>query len=171
MRFALALGLAGIMIGAGTVPAMAQTYYQTQSSGSTPYYVVPNSGGNPYTNRNSATTSAADAARRTALYNQQQAMPGQNAPSYTFKSGSAPMTGDQAMALRDSRNQQAQQYQQDYLQQAQTMFQNNPANPILNTMPYGMNPQAQQPVKVKKRLIKREEDNPLAIPPRLFSID
>jgi hypothetical protein len=160
-----------------TLPAHAQSSYQT---------VTP-SGGYVYTGNQN--TSAAP------IYNSgaqpipmQQMIKGKNAPSYNFRgktqpynnfgtmsNKSGPMTLEEAERMRAMRDQQAMEYERNRI--AKVNAQNAaPANQMTQGLgQYGQMYQSltgtqQQPAR-KKRLIQREDDNPLRAPPRLFNPD
>ena len=118
-----------------------------------------------------------------------QLIAGKNAPSYNYNSNiqpynsgsmsgsrgaGAPLSPAQVAQMRANRDAQSQQYEQQYLQQAAQQAQNvvgpdNYLGQAYNSV-YGQ-PQQQQPRPTKKRLLYKENDDLMPIPPRLFNPD
>lgn len=185
MRFFHVLGVAGLVLSGFSVPAMAQ---QSGKSGS--YLYVPSTGATGYAPRG--------ASGAVPFYNNtaqplpmDQLVAGKNAPSYNYRNqvqpynlgpqrgGEGTMTAEQFEQMRSSRDQRAQQYENEYLQRLADR------DAALNTGnqqaggagqgTYASGTQAYNNVqpapKKKKRLVYREDANPLAAPPRLFNPD
>ena len=172
MRFGSTLMVAGLALLAAT-SAQAQTSYQAMTP----------SGGYVYT--------GPDASSYSPVYNtnaqplsMQQAIKGKNSPSYSFKNSrqpynfgttdakGGPMTMEEATRLRALRDQQAIDYDRELTAKinaqnaapAQQGYYNN----LSQFLPGA---QQQPPRPTKKRLVYREEANPLRTPPRLFNPD
>lgn len=152
-----------------SVPAMAQqTYYPNTNN--VPVY---NSGASPLP--------------------MDQLIAGRNAPSYDYNSGpniqpynnmggsmsgqnaGAPLTPAQVAQMRANRDAQAQQYEQQYMQQVAQQAQNAVSadgylGQAYNSV-YGQPQQQQQQRPTKKRLLYKENDGLMPIPPRLFNPD
>lgn len=187
MRFTHVLGLAGFVLCSVAGGALAQQ----QQQGSVVY--VPMTGVQGYQpNSNGAVPFYNNAAGPLPM---DQLVAGKNAPSYSYRGQTRPynlapsntgndtMTQDQFLQMRSDRDKRAQQYENEYLQRladrdaaaggygqqaaasAQNYYSN--AQTQYNNV---MNPQANQPKK-KKRLVYRQDANPLNAPPRLFNPD
>lgn len=171
MRFGSTLMVAGLALLAAT-SAQAQTSYQA---------VTP-SGGYVYT--------GPDVSSYSPIYNtnaqplsMEQAIKGKNAPSYSFKNSKqpynfgttdakrGPMTSEEASRMRMLRDQQAilEEEKRAAIINAQNAA---PAqqgyNNLTQFLPGG---QQQQQRPTKKRLVYREDADPLRAPPRLFNPD
>lgn len=165
MRFVHVMMLSACAVAAST-PAMAQQSYSNTNN--VPVY---NTGAAPLP--------------------MDQMIAGRNAPSYNYNTGAniqpynsgnsmgargagAPLSPAQVAQMRANRDAQAQQYEQQYLQQAAQQAQ-SAASPdgylgqAYNSV-YGQ-PQQQQQRPTKKRLLYKENDDLMPIPPRLFNPD
>lgn len=172
MRFGSFLVVAGLtlcgMAGAAVaqtplyIPMTSQQGYGTTQSGNVPVY---NNLGSPLP--------------------MDQMIAGKNAPSYNYNApkpynlnpttyGNGVLTADQVARARAERNARAQQYAQEYMQQATESQYGQQAQQAMGGVAnaYGnyMEPQQTQKPK-KKRLVYREQDEILQTPPRLFNID
>lgn len=168
MRFGSVLMMAAAALLA-SVSAQAQTSYQTSAP----------SGGYVYTGSQGSGSAA-------PIYNTNAkplSIKGKNSPSYSFKgaqpynfgttnSKSGPMTVEEADRLRLMRDQQASQYEQELVAKinAQNAAPNGQAGGYNNLTQMLPGQQPQQPPR-KKRLVYREDANPLRTPPRLFNPD
>lgn len=175
MRLLYILGLAGIMSGGFAGAAFAQ-------QGGSNYLYAPQTGSTGYA---TGTTGAVPFYNNTARpLPMDQMIAGKNAPSYTYKNqiqpynlgtqsmGDGTMSAEDFMRARSSRDQRAQQYENEYLQRlaARDAALNNPATGQAGAQAYNGGGQQAQP-KRKKRLVYREDANPLAAPPLLFDPD
>jgi hypothetical protein len=180
MRFHMGLMVAGAALIAA-LPAQAQNTYQA---------VTP-SGGYVYSgnNNNNAAPIYNSGAQPLPM---QQMIKGHNAPSYNFNgnnarpynnfgtmnSKSGPMTVEEADRQRAMRDQQALEYERKLVSQVNAQNAQGGQNAQQGLGQYGQQlyqalPGAQQPQQLarQKRVIKREQDNPLNAPPRLFNPD
>lgn len=187
MRFIHVLGLAGFVLCGVTGAALAQ-----QNSGGS-YLYVPSTGNVGYAPQGA--TGAIPFYNNTAQpLPMDQLVAGKNAPSYNYRNNTQPynlspqrggdgtMTGAQFEQLRSGRDQRAQQYENEYLQRladrdaalnGSGQGAAGTAQGYLNNAQslYNGNGQKQDQPKRKKRLVYREDANPLATPPRLFDPD
>lgn len=175
MRIILSVAIAGIILGVN-VPAMADT--DTQSSQG---YVPSQSAPAP------------------SLYNAgptaKPYVAGKNAPSYSYNTNAKPfgfdangegnstvgsITPEQAIAMRAQRDAQAQAYEKQYLENLQKQraagsgYLPPEAAAVYQTGADGVRrlvmPEEEKPAPKKRRVVKREQDNPLSTPPRLFNV-
>lgn len=174
MRIGSVLMVAGVALLA-SVSAQAQTSYQT----ATP------TGGYVYTGSQGSTYAAPVYNTNAQPLSLNQAIKGKNAPSYNFKGAkqqpynfgttnakNGPMTVEEADQLRIMRDQQAAAYEKNLVAQinAQNANPNGQATGYNNLTQFLPGQQPQQPPR-KKRLVYREDANPLRTPPRLFNPD
>jgi len=178
MRFGLVLSVAGFVL-CGSTAAMAQTYYQTNG---TPIF-VPMTGAQGYTTTQTGAVPFYN--NNTQPLPMDQLVAGKNAPSYNF-GGTQPynsfggsmtnsngvLTPEAVAQLRAQRDAQAQQYEQQFLQSGQANNQQGTLGAVQNAYNSFTGQQQQQPARpVKRQLVYRQQDNPLAAPPRLFNPD
>lgn len=119
----------------------------------------------------------------------EQLIAGKNAPSYNYNApvqpynlggttaggstnmSGAPLSPAQVAQMRANRNAQAQQYEQQYLQQAQQQISGVSAPEGYMGNPYSAAYGQQQIRPTKKRLLYKERDDLMPVPPRLFNPD
>ncbi len=181
MRLSLALGVAGfVLCSAGG--AMAQQYQTTNG----PVVYVPSTSGQEYY----ATGNSVPFYNNTAQpLSMDQLVAGKNAPSYNYNTtkpynlapnnfgngGQGPLTGDQIQQMRAARDARAQQYEAEYMQRLadQNVPVEGMAATAQNAREYynGLTQPEPQAKPKKKRLVYRQDANPLQAPPRLFNPD
>lgn len=173
MRLGSTILVAGLaVLTAGS--AQAQTSYQATTPSTGYVYTGNQNTASPIYNTNSQPLPM------------QQMIKGKNSPSYNFKGSSqpynfgtrddksGPMTVEEADRIRAMRDAQAAEYEKNLV--ARINAQNAAPNGQAGTNGYGdlrqFLPGAQQPQpQRKKRLVYREDADPLRIPPRLFNPD
>jgi hypothetical protein len=177
MRFSHVLGLAGFVLSSFGGTALAQN-----SGGS--FLYVPSTGNVGYAPQ--GTTGAVPFYNNTAQpLPMDQMIAGKNAPSYSYRneikpynlgnqsSGDGTMSAEDFMRARSSRDQRAQQYENEYLQRLaarDAALNGNSQASAGQGYSASSSIQQAQP-KRKKRLVYREDANPLAAPPLLFNPD